>query len=306
MGTLNPEVTEQRIVGSKLAFKGNGNLQLLCRNQDGELRSVHLEIPFSQLTELEGDYGSGCCADLSLAVTELETDLQESGLMRIRCGLVGQYLIDEEKLLEIAEDAYSPVRRVKPEFRQLQLPAVLESAVEKIPVEYRIPTQSGQVLACNLLPDHPRQRRGTEEVHLELSGQAQILFRGEEGILQCVTGRWETDRIIPVGSDCAISLQILAAGQIRPMEDGALGVSGVMQLRERTSNCSGIPMIAGMEYSDICQGDDKRPSLILRRCDERSLWDIAKECGSTVEAICSANGLEGEPQKGRMLLIPTV
>lgn len=306
MGTLNPEVTEQRIVNNRLAFKGNGNLQLLCRNGDGQMQSVKLELPFSQLAELERDYSPRSKGDLCLAVTDLETDLQESGQLRIKCGLVCQYLIDEEKMLEIAEDAYSPGRQVKPEFRQLQLPAVLESRYEKIPVEFRIPGQSGHVLACSFLPDHPRQRQGTEEVHLELSGQLQILLQEEDGLLQCAAGRWETDRVIPMDSSCTMSAQNPVITQVRPTEDGSLGISGTMHLRERTCNHCSIPMITGIEYSETRQEDDKRPSLILRRCGGRSLWEIAKECGSTVEAICRANGLEGEPVKDRMILIPTV
>ncbi len=41
--------------------------------------------------------------------------------------------------------------------------------------------------------------------------------------------------------------------------------------------------------------DPARPSLILRRTGEGGLWELAKACGSTVEAIRSANGLEAEP-----------
>ena len=59
-----------------------------------------------------------------------------------------------------------------------------------------------------------------------------------------------------------------------------------------------------MEMGVEEQPDPGRPSLILRRCGEGGLWPVAKESGSTVEAIRKANGLEGEPESGRMLLIP--
>ena len=45
---------------------------------------------------------------------------------------------------------------------------------------------------------------------------------------------------------------------------------------------------------------------ILCRAGNRRLWDIARECGSTVSAIETANGLTGEPENDRMLLIPVV
>ena len=52
--------------------------------------------------------------------------------------------------------------------------------------------------------------------------------------------------------------------------------------------------------------DPGRPSLILRRAGEGSLWDLAKASGSTVSAIRSANGLEEEPLDDRLLLIPVI
>ena len=49
-----------------------------------------------------------------------------------------------------------------------------------------------------------------------------------------------------------------------------------------------------------------RPSVVIRRVERgEALWDIAKSCGSTVEDICSANGLPArEAAQGELLLIP--
>ena len=51
--------------------------------------------------------------------------------------------------------------------------------------------------------------------------------------------------------------------------------------------------------------DPQRPSLILRRAGENSLWELAKENGSTVDAICRANDITDDADLGQqMLLIP--
>ena len=55
---------------------------------------------------------------------------------------------------------------------------------------------------------------------------------------------------------------------------------------------------------ELRQPDSNRPSVILRRAGEDSLWQIAKTTGSTVDAIRSANALEQEPNPDRLLLIP--
>jgi hypothetical protein len=54
----------------------------------------------------------------------------------------------------------------------------------------------------------------------------------------------------------------------------------------------------------MVQPDPHRPSLILRRANGEDLWTIAKNCGSTVEAIEKANGLQQAPMPDQMLLIP--
>ena len=65
-----------------------------------------------------------------------------------------------------------------------------------------------------------------------------------------------------------------------------------------------IPMVTSLELGELEQPDSKRPSLILRRAEGKTLWDIAKETGSTVTAIREANDLQSEPDSAQLLLIP--
>ena len=68
----------------------------------------------------------------------------------------------------------------------------------------------------------------------------------------------------------------------------------------------GMTMVTGLQLGEHTAPDPQRPSLILRRSGDAELWDIAKECGSTVDAICKANGLAGQPEEDIMLLIPVI
>ena len=302
---MNPEITEKRVMNDKVVFKGNGNLRLLCRSQDGSIQETFLEMPFSQIAELDAAHGAQAQADIHVVLTDLELDLQETGQLRIKCGLVAQYLIDEEQMLEVVEDAYSPCRQVRPEIRELDIPAVLEDKTEMIPVEQNLPGQSGQVIVTSFLPDHPKLRHGAGEIHMELSGQLQTLFYGSEGQLQAGVARWESDQGIPADSGCAVHAVVQPSGQVQSRtEDDHIEMSTQLQLQMRTMSCSTIPMIAGLEFGEMVEPDGNRPSLILRRCADATLWDLAKGYGSTVEAIRSANHLAGEPEADQLLLIP--
>ena len=65
-------------------------------------------------------------------------------------------------------------------------------------------------------------------------------------------------------------------------------------------------MITTLELGQSELPDPDRPSLILRRAGQDSLWSIAKACGTTVEAIQNANGGIDHPKPEQMLLIPMV
>ena len=76
-------------------------------------------------------------------------------------------------------------------------------------------------------------------------------------------------------------------------------------MMETTARCTTvIPQVTGLEMGELLPPDPNRPSMILRRVENGSLWDMAKACNSTVEAIMEANALAEDPEPGKILLIP--
>ena len=65
-------------------------------------------------------------------------------------------------------------------------------------------------------------------------------------------------------------------------------------------------MLTGLETGKAVAADPGRPTLILQRAGGSSLWEIAKQTGSTPDAIRRANGLKEEPEAQQMLLIPVI
>ena len=45
---MEPRITDSRLVGDKLVYRGNGNLHVLCRSEEGKLYSWDFPMPFSQ------------------------------------------------------------------------------------------------------------------------------------------------------------------------------------------------------------------------------------------------------------------
>lgn len=303
--TLQPEITEKRITGNRVAFRGNGNLHVLYRSDEGQLHSWDFPIPFSQLGDLQAAYDSDAQAEVTMAVTNLELDLDEAGHMRMKCGLLGQYRVSDRQMLETVADAYSPVRTVIPQLESLELPAILETRQEMRSVEQTMPQDADIVVDVNYLPDFPRQRRWEEEQEWELPGQFQTLWYGEDGNLRAGNVRSEGNFRMNADENTQVDAAVFPRGTPQGSAgNGTLTMRADTVLNLDTVSQQGIPMVTGLEVEPEQQADPNRPSLILRKAGREPLWEIAKSTGSTMEAIRAANALEAEPAAGQILLIP--
>ena len=302
--TLKPVVTDTRVLGSRIVFRGNCNLHLVYQCREGRIRVRDFEIPFSQYNELNDSYGSDSCGEIQLAVTNLELDMEEEKL-RLKCSLVGQYLVDDREMVELVEDAYSTCRQVDLKTQPLNIPAVLERRAESIPVSAQIHGAAGELVDISVLPDHPVQRICADGVAFEVNGVCQVLYRDENGDLQTAAARWSAGHTMAADGNCRVCARL--AGEERfdcVMTESGMELRGKLELQTQTVSDAGMNMVTALELGEVKEPDPGRPSLILRRVDGQTLWELAKCCGSTPEMIRAVNGLENEPDSRQMLLIP--
>lgn len=291
--SMQPEVTEQNVVGSRVVIRGNGHLRYVYLDEQGEIRSGNLDIPFAQFADLDRDYDNEATADLMLCVSGMEPETGEDSL-HIQCSVTAQYLIKDRALLEIIEDAYSPTRELSLEIQTLKLPMELENRVEVLDADPVF--QEGKVLDMMFLPEYPVQYRDGDMVNLEIPAQFRFLYQDPEGNLQSATENWSTTLTVPAAENTQLQPTITS---IEPSSNSAR-----MKLNLQTWADQQIPMISGLTVGGSKPLEEGRPSLILRPMDTDSLWELAKETGSTMDAIRKANGLTQEPRQGQMLLIP--
>lgn len=305
--SVQPEITDKKISGNRVVFRGNGNLHILYRSDEGQLHTWDFELPFSQLGDLGQTYGESAQPDIQMGVTSLELDLDEEGHLRLKCGLLGQFLVSDRQMVELIEDAYSPMRSVEPETEMLELPAMLESRQENIFGEQTIPQNADIIVDTNFLPDFPRQRRRENGVEFELPGQFQVLFYGEDGSLQSGTARWEGQVNMNADENTQVNAEVIPNGRAQGIiGNGSLTMRSETGLLMNAISDEGIPMVTGLEIEPEREADASRPSVILRRAGNDRLWDIAKSTGSTMAAIRNANALEAEPKADQILLIPVL
>ena len=303
--TVTPQLNEVRTAGDKVIMRGTADLHVLYRCPEGKLHAVDFEVPLSQYAQLEDTYGTQAMADVQVGITNLEMDQMEGQQLRLRCGMVAQYLVSDRYLAELTEDAYSPRREVQPRRESLQLPAMMEQRAETVAVRQQLPGMGEAVADAVFLPDFPRQSKAGDQRMLELQGQYQVLYYAEDGSLQGATGRWEGSMRIPADPDVRMDILVQPQGKARAAVGAAeTELTAQYKMQLNTASGWGMDMVSGLEVGPLQEPDPSRPSLILCRPEGESLWEMAKRCGSTVGDIRRANGLSGEPEEGRLLLVP--
>ena len=303
--TMVPEMIEQRVSGGKAVFRGNGNFHIVFQDGQGNIQSRMHQTAFSQLADLDRDYEKDAQLSTTLALSGLEPELAE-GRLRLKCSVVAQYAVSDLMMLELTEDAYSPGRKVSVQVQQLQLPMVLDRCADQLRYGCAV-DGTGQVVDVAIMAEQPSVRRAGELCELVCAGQVQVLFLDEGGVLQGRTGRWNTVWELPASTDSEVLGLIveMSAPQVNVGLD-RIQINGELMVEAQTVAHTPMSMVSGLELGELLGPDAGRPSLILRRAGDGSLWELAKASGSTVAAIRSANDLENEPLDDRMLLIPVI
>ena len=302
--TLMPKVLEQKVMAGRLVFRGKGDLHLVYADSDGQIRSWDCEVPFSQYAELDRDYGPNSAAVIVPMLTNLEL-IPEQRRLQMKCGLCGQYTIYDREMVEIGSDAYSPQRQVKTQMQDLTVLQRLDQKKEPMRMELQLTAPVQQIVDVCVLNDHPQHRQNGDMAQMAVPAQFQVLYYDDAGNLQTGTVRGEENLQIP--SDQENNMYAYAQPDGCPMaqinEQGAM-LTMQWDLAVDVFSQQGIPMLTQISLGEKCEKDPNRPSLILRKAGNQRLWDIARECGSTVDAIVQANHLQDEPVAGQILLIP--
>lgn len=304
--SVQPKDVQQQVVGNKLSLWGQAHCHLFFETEDGVLQNHDAEIEFSQLADLDQDYDKDTTASVDVELSSLEAELQE-GRLRLKCGVVGQYLIWEKKVLDLTEDAYSPMRPVSVMNEQVQIPAVLDQNLQTLQPEVALNVPCNQVVDTLVLADQPSLRRSGNQMQMELTGSVQVLYYDKDGQLRCSNGRWNAPWEMPSESSVQINGRVVYVEQPKAVCTGdQLLMTAPVQVEAVCLSHQSMEMVAGVELGEITTPDPKRPSILLRRKGDQSLWELAKESGSTVEAIQAANGLMDEHREGQLLLIPVL
>lgn len=303
--TLQPKVMEQKVMAGRLVFRGECGLHTLFADNEGGIHSWDCDVPFSQYAELDRDYGSNSSATILPMLTNLELMVDEQNRLQLKCGMCAQYVIYDREMAEITEDAYSPMRQVKMETQQLKMPLRLDRKEETMRMQQQLTAPVERIVDVCYLADQPQHRQNADVAVLSAPGQFQVLYYDTNGNLQSGTVRGEEAWQFPSDPQNKVDAYIqMSSRPVAEINQQGAVLTAQWEMVADVLSQQGLSMLTQITLGEKCEKDPQRPSLILRKAGQQRLWDIARECGSTVDAIMQANKLESQPDADQILLIP--
>lgn len=304
---LVPRVLEQKVMAGRLVFRGKCGLHMLYAAQDGSVHTWDAEIPFSQYADLDRDYGSAAAASVFPIVTNLELLLDDERRLQLKCSIAAQYRIYDRFIAEIVEDAYSVLRPLKIQTERLILPIRLDQQEEMLQLSGQWNGQIAKIVDISCCVDHPSVQQEGDIAQLAVPMQLQMLYYDTEGSLQSACVRCDQTAGISSDSSNQVNTYVQTEGYPQGTVMGeSAQLSAQCKVLADVFSQNDLQMIGAIAAGEKAEADPARPSLILRRKEKASLWDIAKSCGSTVDAIRKANGIQEEPEENQLLLIPVL
>ena len=303
---VTPQLSEQRILANRLVFRGGILLHLLYMNGDNQICTWDTQLAFSQFSDLDSDFGDQAFANIRLITTAAELEREEDGRWHIKCGIAAQYTVYERIIMDIVSDVYSLRRPVKMQKQELRIPAKLEDQTEGMTIHADWSGEYKDLLDAVWFCEHPQINKSGDRVQFKIPGHFQILYRDGDGEVQGAVvkseSNWETD------SDRENLLQLYWQKEALSTELGAgqIGLRQAVRMQMEVFADGSLSAVSALEFGEEQEPDTDRPSVILKRAGGSQLWDVAKACGSTVEAIRSANDLDDDPEADRLLLIPVI
>ena len=302
---IDPEIQEQRIFGNRGVFRGIGNLHVLYWSREGRLCCCDIPVPFSQYMDLESEYSEGASVSNLICITSAELDVTEGGRFHLRCGGVNQYTVQDLSVLDLVEDAYSLCRDVELQYDSIMIPAILDSRQQTLDLNTRF---SGENVSDAVFMSEPWVLTRTgDDISVSAGGEFGFLTEGNEGLETVVNHASESVviRTDPNADTCCLGWQKTPVRCRREGGDWRVDTRVVLDLSSVSKKP--VNIVSGMTLGDLKNTCQDRPSVIIRRkVEQERLWDLAKNCGSTVEAIRRINRLDIEPEEDRLLLIPVL
>lgn len=307
-------VTESKIVGSKLIFKGMFTVSLLYRTAQGQCGASSAQLPFSQIMEVEGA-AEQSEADIRLQLTgtdiQIDGDDPEGRQIAVTLYFHASALLREQQELTLLSDLYSTVYEMSYDAAPLSLTTLRETMTRRQTVReiLEIGMVADSVLTVEVRCSTVQVSREGGSVKLRTDAAVRALYLDEGGVPLMAERSIDVACQVELPEGCGVTARALCPEEVQC----SLGDRGI-EVRfpvdffiEAAAMEKRVCVSAARLDPDSPKDLTGKPSLVLRCLGrQESIWDLAKAHNTTIADILTANelGEAGEIPREQLLLIP--
>lgn len=307
-------VTETKLIGNKLIFKGVFTVSVLYRATGGRLTPATAELPFSQIMEIDST-GEGAQVSMSLRIdgTDIRIDDgdDEGRQLAVTIYYHAAAQLRETRELTLLTDLYSTAYETRYEPCRLELCGLWETLTRRQTVRevLEIGTAAESILSLCAVCGAVSVDREGDTAQLRTAVTVRALYLDGDGVCLSAERCIHVSCPVELPQDCGVSARAVCGEEVQ----GTLGERGIevrfpvdLQVEvcgKRRSVCVGAASLDEDHPRDLSGA----PSLVLRYFGKQeSVWEAAKRYNTTIADILSANQLEKEADIpcGQLLLIP--
>ena len=311
-------VTDWRIAGAKLLVKGELQMDLVYLSREDTVERTAFQLPVSQMVDLDTvvEAGSGRVF-LQILGASLHLQAMDDGSagLAVEYALLLKGIASRECTILPAVDAYSTQYEVLKEDRRGMLVQQVAGLPVSLPVPCNIPLPEGMTAVFDSFCDGRALALRPASDGLWLSGKLRwcVLGLDGDGVPVCIEKEEPLSLSIPlsgVGEDCIGLWQITVQEQgIGTEEKGHLCCSAQITVDGALYRTEQVQYLTGLR---VDESRAKKPitenAMTIYYADAgESLWSIAKEYQTSMEAVMEENGLENAYlEEKKAILIPMI
>jgi hypothetical protein len=302
---------DTKTVGSKLIIKGTASVSVVYSSKsDGEPFSEDFSTAFSQIVEMDATEEPEFAVMIMPTGIFFEIAEEANGgfLIHMELHAVAQVVVMENKSLEYITDAYSILHELTGVTEQHSIDTVENTVMrETLRMTAETPVQVRNIVAVSAFTGKTSKTDSSEGCRFETPIMITVMYRAEDGRLlsacqrAVVVSPWE-DACENVAYITSASCGDVSASPIPSGIDLRVNVDIIVTATKpqwvKTMSSLGYDESKLKDLSTVASVTLKRVAV------DEDLWTLAKRHSSTRNLIMDANGLEGEPEAGRLILIP--
>lgn len=298
-------IDETKHVGEKMILQGTVNLKVLYRPKDEYVpRSESFTTTFSQIIDCPS--GADGTHTLQLSPTSLRLDAMNGGngspviLMDIH--LVVQTVCRTRTDLSFIVDAYSTTGEESVQKKAIPLCVSSETVYlrETVREMMETPEVVTEILDAYMQPGVAV----VGERGVRIPVQVKVLYVTDNGSLNSMIRRFQVDMVCDDMRDKKIILhQIECTDPYFAPTSGGIEIRLPVEMKLEHYEEATLSVVNAVELEmEDTKSSYEGPSLIVVRCNDSDLWNLAKRYKTTVDSIEAANKIKVEA--GQLLLIP--